>query len=56
MDRLITIAWPDRRRVTTKSNASAEIASAQMRSRFFCEHRSPPLPRFAVGCERMAAA
>jgi len=49
--RLIIIAWPDRRRVATKSKASAEMASAEMTSaeiqrlRFFCEHRSPP---FAV--------
>jgi hypothetical protein len=47
----VIVTWPGRRRVATKSKASAEI----QRSRFFCEHRSPPLPRFAVGCERMAA-
>jgi hypothetical protein len=45
--RLVVVAWPDSRRVATKSKASAEMASAEMasaiqRSRFFCEHRSPP--------------
>jgi hypothetical protein len=54
--RLIVIAWLDCRRVAAKSKASAELALAEIkRSRFFCEHRSPPLPRVAVGCERMAA-
>jgi hypothetical protein len=46
--RLVVIAWPDRRRVATKSEASAEMVSAEMasamiqRSCFFCEHHAPP--------------
>jgi hypothetical protein len=57
----IIMTWPDRRRVATKCKVFAETALAEMasaeiqRSCVFCEHRSPPLPRFAVGCERMAA-
>jgi hypothetical protein len=55
---LIVIARPDSRRTAVEATlqiAVLEIA-AEITLCAFGEHRSPPLPRFAVGCERMAAA
>jgi hypothetical protein len=50
--RLIIVAGSDS--CSTATKPEIEISREILRLCAFCEHRSPPLPRSAVGCERMA--